>query len=266
MLEKMAGAPPLAQQAATAAAAAPPETRPSTMRIYLSVVLRPVCLQKWRFPRRSRDHAGLPNFESLGYRLRVTLLIEPHRPRGTFRVRDLTTGAIIWRQAVTWHPAAGAGGGIPLAAATGGGIKGNENHSPQLEELAVRMGTLGAELGSEEQGASGESREIPEDIPLEPELPEELLEPPELPEMQLNVDERETGLGTLEDEELEPDWQAEQRDAPAALRKLRNSFTGNLHPVLPSRTRSGGRGGENESVGGGEGAGNDHALCCNVPA
>ena len=83
-------------------------------------------------------------------------------------------GAIIWRQTVTWHPAAGAGGDIPLAAATGGGIKGDENHSPQLEELAVRMKTLGAELGSEEQGASGESREMPEDIPLEPELPEEL--------------------------------------------------------------------------------------------
>ena len=40
------------------------------------------------------------------------------------------------------------------------------------------MGTLGAELGSKEQVVSGESRQIPEDIPLEPELPEELLEPP----------------------------------------------------------------------------------------
>ena len=46
------------------------------------------------------------------------------RPRGTSRVRDLATEAIIWRQVVTWHPAAGAGGGIPLAAATGGGGKG----------------------------------------------------------------------------------------------------------------------------------------------
>ena len=113
--------------------------------------------------------------------------------------------------------------------------------------------------------ASGESRQIPEDIPLEPELPEELLEPPELPEMQADTDEPETGIGTLEDEESEPNWQAEQRDAPAALGKLRNSFTGDLHPVLPSRTRSGGQGGENERVGGGDGAGNDNALCCNVP-
>ena len=125
------------------------------------------------------------------------------------------------------------------------------------------MGTRGAELGSEEQVAAGESRS--EDIPLEPELPEELLEPPELPEMQAEVDEPETGLGTLEDEESEPDWQAEQQDALAALRKLRNSFTGDLHPVLPSRTRSGEQGGENENVDGGEGAGNDNALCCNVP-
>ena len=189
--------------------------------------------------------------------------VNDHRPRGTFRVRDLTTGAIIWRQAVTWHPAVGEGGDIPLATATGGGgIKGDENHSPQLEEHAVRMGTLGAELGSEEQVASGELRQIPEDIPLEPELPEELLEPPELPEMQADVDEPETGLGKLEDEQSETDWQAEQRDAPAALRKLRNSFTGDLHPVLPSSTRSGGQGGENENVGRGEGAGNDNALCC----
>ena len=36
--------------------------------------------------------------------------------------------------------------------------------------------------------ASGELRQIPEDIPLEPELPEELLEPPELPGMQADVD------------------------------------------------------------------------------
>ena len=190
--------------------------------------------------------------------------INDHRPRSTFRVRDLTMGAIIWRQAVTWHPAAGAGGDIPLATATGGGIKGDENHSPQLEEHAVRMGMLGAELGSDEQVASEDLRKIPEDIPLEPELPEELLGPPELPEMQADVDEPETGLGTLEDEESEPDWEAEQRDAPAALRKLRNSFTGDLHPVLPSRTRSGGQGGEDEYVGGGEGAGKDNALCCNV--
>ena len=151
--------------------------------------------------------------------------VNDHRPRGTFRVRDLITGAIIWRQAVTWHPAAGARGDIPLAAATRGGIKGDETHLPQLEEPAVRMGTLGVELGSKEQVASGELRQIPEDISLEPELLEELLEPPELPEMQTYVDEPETGLGSLEDEESEPDWQAEQRDAPTALRKLRNSFT-----------------------------------------
>ena len=70
---------------------------------------------------------------------------------------------------------------------------------------------------------------------------------------------------TLEDEESDPDWQAEQRDASNASRKLRISFTGELHPVLPSRSRSGGQGGKNEGVGGGEGAGNDHTLCCNVP-
>ena len=51
--------------------------------------------------------------------------------------------------------------------------------------------------------------------------------------MQADVDGPEKGLGTLEDVESEPDSQAEQRDAPAALRKLHNLFTGDLHPVLP---------------------------------
>ena len=59
-----------------------------------------------------------------------------------------------------------------------------------------------------------ELRQIPEDISLEPEPPKELLEPPKLPEMQADVDKPETGLETLENEESEPDWQAEQRDAP----------------------------------------------------
>ena len=99
--------------------------------------------------------------------------VKDHRHRGSFRVRDFTTDAIICRQAVTWNPAAGAGGDTPVAATSGRGMKGDENHSPQIEEPAVRMGTLGAELGSEEQVASGESRQIPEGIPLEPELPEE---------------------------------------------------------------------------------------------
>ena len=115
--------------------------------------------------------------------------VKDHRHHGTFRVRDFTTGAIIWRQAVTWHPAAGEWGDTALAATNGRGMKGDENHSPQLEEPAVRMGTLGAGLGSEEQVASGEPRQMPEGIPLEPELPEEPLEPPELPEMQVDADE-----------------------------------------------------------------------------
>ena len=175
--------------------------------------------------------------------------VNDHRPRGTLRVcatspRVPSSGD----KPLLGTPPAEQGGTPPPAAATGRGIEGDENHSPQLEEHAVCMRTLGAELGSEEQVASGELRQVPEDIPLEPELPEELLEPPELPEMQEDVDEPETGLGTLENEESKPDWQAEQRDAPAVLRKLRNSFTGDLHPVLPSRTRSSGQRGNNENV------------------
>ena len=36
--------------------------------------------------------------------------VNNHRPRSTFRVRDLTTDAIIWRQAVTWYPRWSRGG------------------------------------------------------------------------------------------------------------------------------------------------------------
>ena len=75
------------------------------------------------------------------------------------------TGVIIWRQAVTWHPAAGAGGDTPSPRRLGGGIKGYENHSPKLEEHAARTGTLGAELGPGEQAASGELRKYRRTFP-----------------------------------------------------------------------------------------------------
>ena len=183
-------------------------------------------------------------------------------------MRDLTISAIISRLAVTWPPAAGAGEEISLAAATGRGINGDENHPPQLEENEAHKRRLGAELGPEEHAATDELRKTQEDISLEPKLPEELLEPPELLEIQPDVAESETGLGTLEDEESEPDWQAEQRGTLATFMKLRRSFTGDLYPVLPSRTRSGGQEGRNQKVGGGEGAGegNDHMLCYNAPS
>ena len=179
-----------------------------------------------------------------------SLDVNDHRPCGTFRVRDLTISAIISRLAVTWPPAAGAGEETPLAAATGRGINGDEDHPPQLEENEAHKKRLGAELGPGEHAATDELRKTQEDIFLEPELPEELLEPPELPEMQPDVDESETGLGTLEDEESEPGWQAEQRGTLATFMKLRSSFTGDLYPVLPSRTRSGGQEGRNQKVGG----------------
>ena len=72
--------------------------------------------------------------------------VHDHRPRGTVRVRDLTTGGIIWRQAVTLHPAARAGGGIPLSTTTRRGDKG------RLEPFAATSGT-----GSQEDAGSGTS-------------------------------------------------------------------------------------------------------------
>ena len=75
--------------------------------------------------------------------------VNDHRPRGTFLVHDLATGAITWRQAVTWHSAPGAGGDIPLAGATWGEINGDENHSPLLKEHAIRMVTLNADWSRE---------------------------------------------------------------------------------------------------------------------
>ena len=49
------------------------------------------------------------------------------------------------------------------------------------------------------------------------------------------------------------------------MRNHHNSFTSELHPVLPSRTRSGGQQGKNEKVGRCEAADNDHALFCHIP-
>lgn len=87
--------------------------------------------------------------------------------------------------------------------------------------------------------------------------------------MQREVKELEPGSETLEADEklesgLEPNWQAKQRDAPATSSKLRNWFTGNLHPILPIRTRSGRYRDENDNTGGGAGAGNNHTPCCTV--
>ena len=48
------------------------------------------------------------------------------------------------------------------------------------------------------------------------------------------VNEPETGLGALEDKESEADWQAEQRDASAALRKLSNSLMVTYTPSYPA--------------------------------
>ena len=136
--------------------------------------------------------------------------VNDHCPRGTFRVRDITTGAPLLG---TPPPEQG---GHPPCGGDWRGIKSDENYSLQLKEHAARTGRLGSELGPEEQAASGEERQTPEDIPLEPELPEKLLESPELSEMQADVDEPETGLRTLEDDEIEPNWLDKQRDAPAA--------------------------------------------------
>ena len=46
----------------------------------------------------------------------------------------------------------------------GGGINGDENHPPQLEENEAHKRTLGAELGTEEYTATEELRKIREDI------------------------------------------------------------------------------------------------------
>ena len=96
----------------------------------------------------------------------ILLGMSPNHPHSTFRVRDLTTGAIVLRQAVTWHPAATARGGAPVAAKSGGGYT---RHSPQLKTATgytptPRLGYL--ETVAEEPGEESIPQE-PQDIPLE---------------------------------------------------------------------------------------------------
>ena len=56
----------------------------------------------------------------------------------------------------------------PPRRSDGGGINGDENHLPQLEENEAHKRTLGAELGPEEHAVTEELRKIQEDISLEP--------------------------------------------------------------------------------------------------
>ena len=59
-------------------------------------------------------------------------------------------------------------GGNPPRRSDRGGINGDENHPPQLEENEAHKRTLEAELEPEEHAATEELRKIQEDISLEP--------------------------------------------------------------------------------------------------
>ena len=51
----------------------------------------------------------------------IMLGVDTNYPRRTFRVRDLTTGQVIMRQAIIWHPTADAGEAVSRNTATKGG-------------------------------------------------------------------------------------------------------------------------------------------------
>jgi len=130
----------------------------------------------------------------------------------------------------------------------------NKKHSPRLDEEAAGAG-VEKELEELESGtrASGAEELLePEDLPLEPELQLEKLEPGMGATGAEETSELEPGVessGAEETSGLELGGQAERQNAPAAMKKTRDSFTGATYPILPSRTRIRRHGGGNANDG-----------------
>ena len=80
----------------------------------------------------------------------IVLSIETNNPRRTFRVRDLTTGQVIMREAIIWHPTADAGEAVSRNTATRGG--GDTGITPTTQEN-LPLHVLNGEPGDRLEGA-----------------------------------------------------------------------------------------------------------------
>ena len=83
----------------------------------------------------------------------IVLDIDTNYQRRTFRVRDLTTGQVTMRQAITWHPTADAGEDVSRNTATrgGGGGARHGHYLPRPKKCSHYTSSLGSlETVSEE--------------------------------------------------------------------------------------------------------------------
>ena len=137
------------------------------------------------------------------------------RPAHTYRVRDLTTGSVVLRQSVTWHPSPQAQ--VSTSAKPGGvGYKNSSSRRPHLSS-SDRSYSLLPTITEEDETEPNDTEEPSDtdpdnEMPVEPDLPGEADEPEE--------------AGT--------------KQQPAAVRKLADYHTGEIQAMLPTRTRSGG--------------------------
>ena len=189
----------------------------------------------------------------------IVLVIETNYPRRVFRVRDLTTGQVIMRKAIIWHPTADAGEAVTseTATKTGGGAR-HGHYSPRPKETIYHTFTLGSleavseepESEQHEPEGAGTPKDSFELERVEHETGEasqpkgatsEELKPEKsfLPEPEAD----ESGEDSSDDEsepELDQGGQSgTQQEVPAAIRKRYDSFTGAPQPITQNRTRSG---------------------------
>ena len=186
------------------------------------------------------------------------LNIDTNYPRRTFRVRDLTTGQVVMRQAIIWRPTADAGEAVSRNTATKGGGARHGHYSPRLKKTSDDTSSLGSlETVSEEPkseqhkpgGAGGsEGGFVLESVEHEVRgvfwagrgnfggaktgkqafLPE-----PEAGES------RDSSDYESEPEPDQGDQSGAHQEIPATVRKLYDSFTGAPQPITQSRTGSG---------------------------
>ena len=86
----------------------------------------------------------------------ILLGIDTNYPRRTFRVRDLTTGQVIMRQATIWYPTADAGEAVSRNAMTrgGGGGARHGHYLPRPKKTCHYTSSLGSREAISEEPES----------------------------------------------------------------------------------------------------------------
>ena len=183
---------------------------------------------------------NIPTFGALGYLRRflpehklaprgakcIMLGLAEGFPRETFRVRDLNTGKVLFRQAVTWHPPPSE---EPRSRSPGSATK-HRRHVPRHSGITGFTPQPGHLETIPETNEEGETSNQPDEEPEHGDSDAVS----DVSDAASDVSE----VSEVSDESGE-DQDDEAREVTAAVRKLYNSFTGMPYPLTESRTRSG---------------------------